>query len=168
VAEKNKDNIIIRDFKLEDSIFLEDMFKSDLERFFSYLTKDQKKLFIEVNSAKRFIELSQRPTDLVKIIEKDKKIIGYFHFGKNTEKADSLKIQRIHITTPQQGIFKNYVWPTIMQYAKLWNCKEIVVYITYHLKPIIHKLFPGFKFYGPIVKYRRGVNMLFYKYVKGI
>jgi hypothetical protein len=168
IVMEREDNIVVRDFKPEDSIFLEEIFKLNLERYLSYLTPDQKKLFLEVNTAKRFVELSQRPNDISKVVEKDGKIVGYFHFGKNKEKEHSLKMKRGHLSTPQQGIFKNYVRPLIHKYAKEWGCNEIVYYIMPHIKPIYMKLNPNAIFYGPEVKHRRGVNMVFYKCVEEV
>lgn len=158
------DDIVVRDFEPKDAVSLGELFKSDLERFFSYLTSDKKAVLLEVNSKDRFIELSKRPHDFIKVIEKNGKIIGYFHFGKDKEKETALKIQRIHITTPKQGIFKNYVYPMVMDYAKKNNFKEIRIYIFEHLLPYINKMFPGAKYCGPVVKHRRDVNFLFYLY----
>ena len=134
---------IVRPFKKSDAKDCEQIFQTNIAKNYSSLTMEQKLAMKSVNFAKNFIEFSKRKNDRVLVLEKNGKVVGYVHFGKENQ---NVRVKRFQSSQEIKGwgiTLIKVILPIIERYRINWRCKTISGEMGAHLErhiPALKKL----------------------------
>lgn len=157
----DKTGLIIRNFSEEDAIACEQIFQANLKKYYD-LSQEQRNAMLSVNKAENFVEISKRFFDRLFVLEKNGRIVGYVHFGREKQSIRVKRFQSSEEIRYWGKTLTKIVLPIIERYRIRWKCKTIGGEMGDHLKrhiPALKKL--GFKVLKPKIRVVQGIGIGF-------